>query len=253
MTSSASQGPLRLLLDAEEAEEALFLTYTANLEFFERFALGQVRSLQAATTVIADATMVTSDPFSVRGAGVRYLDERAVCPSRTAFHPKLIVLAGRDRAMVAVGSGNLTLAGWHGNQELWTVLRGDRDGGPSTLRGISRFLRQLGQGPIPLTGDATGALERVAGLLDGLPAGDIGPEVASTLDGRIVDAIPIGPVDQLMVYAVPRFRARRPDGGRRASAASPTHCVRATSDERRRQQARRMAWRAFGAPRVVQR
>ncbi|HMS73141.1 MAG TPA: hypothetical protein PKB03_08900, partial [Baekduia sp.] len=201
MTSSASQGPLRLLLDAEEAEEALFLTYTANLEFFERFALGQARSLQAATTVIADATMVTSDPLSVRGAGLRYLDERAVCPSRTAFHPKLIVLASRDQAMVAVGSGNLTLAGWHGNHELWTVLRGDRDGGPSTLRGISRFLRQLGQGPVPLTGDATGALERVAGLLDGLPAGDVGPGVASTLDGRIIDAFPLGPVDELMVYA----------------------------------------------------
>jgi hypothetical protein len=115
---AASRSPFALLREAEEAEEVLILTYTANLGFFERFALGKARSLQARTTVISDAAMVTSDPATVRGAGIRYADARASPPSRNASHPKLPVIAGRQSATVCVGSGNVALAGGQNNGEI---------------------------------------------------------------------------------------------------------------------------------------
>lgn len=208
--ATSTRSPFSLLREAEEAEEAeevLILTYAASLEFFERFALGEARGLQAATTVVADAAMVSADPVTVRGAGLRYVDGRAVCPGRTAFHPKLVVLAHRDHATVAIGSGNLTLPGWHGNEELWTVLHADSDSGPTTLRGVSEFLRRLAAGPIAISADAKPAVERVAALLDGMPADEDGPQLVSTLHGPIIDQLPEGPVDELILYA-PFFDSR---------------------------------------------
>jgi len=190
-----------LLRETEEAEEVLVLTYTANLEFFERFALGEARALQAATTVVSDAAMVTADPSSVRGAGLRYLDARAACPGSTAFHPKLLVIAGSGRATIAIGSGNLTLAGWHGSDELWTVLQADAERGPTTVREVAAFLRALGDGRVRLSAEAQVPLQRVAELLEGLAAGDSGPTLVSTMDGPIIERLPAGPVDELIVYA----------------------------------------------------
>jgi hypothetical protein len=198
---ATARSPFALLREAKEAEEVLVLTYTANLGFFERFALGEARGLQARTTVLSDAGMVTSDPATVRGAGIRYADARAVCPGRTAFHPKLLVIAGRQSATVCVGSGNVTLAGWHGNEEIWTILHADEQRGPSTLHEVSGFLRTLASSPIRLSAEAPEALTRTAGLLEALPASEPGPTLASTLEGRILDRLPDGPVDELLVYA----------------------------------------------------
>ncbi|MGI8429681.1 MAG: hypothetical protein ACR2OB_10335 [Solirubrobacteraceae bacterium] len=199
---STTRSPFSLLRDAQEAEEVLILTYAASLEFFERFALGEARGLQAATTVISDATMVSADPVTVRSAGVRYIDGRAVCLGFTAFHPKLIVIASRDQATVAIGSGNLTLAGWHGNEELWTVLHADRERGPTTIRGVAAFLRALADGRIQLSAECPAVVRRVADLLDDLAAADPGPLLVSTLDqDPILERLPVGPVDELIVYS----------------------------------------------------
>lgn len=179
----------------------LVLTYTATLEFFERFALADARALGALVTVISDATMVHPDPVVVRRAGTHYLDARAMCP-RGAFHPKLLVIAGDGQARVAIGSGNLTMAGWHANAELWTVLRGDEDGGPTTLRQVSAFLRALASSEVRLSPGAAAALERTAEQLDGLPAEDPGPALLHSLQEPIADQLPPGDaVDELVVYA----------------------------------------------------
>lgn len=206
-TITTARSPFALLRDADEAEEVLLLTYTASLEFFERFALGEARGLQAATTVISDAAMVTVDPLTVRGAGVRYIEARAVCPGHAAFHPKLLVIVGRSACSIAVGSGNVTLAGWHGNDELWTVIRADVDRGPRTAREASAFLRALASGPIQLSAEAPEVLTRVATLVDGMAADDPGPALVSTLDGPMIQQLPRGPVDELVVYA-PFFDSR---------------------------------------------
>ena len=203
----STRSPFALLREADEAEEVLILTYAANLDFFERFALGQARSLQAATSVISDAAMVVADPATVGRAGLRYVEARAVCPGRSAFHPELLVIASRERATVAIGSGNLTLAGWHGNEELWSIVRAARDRGVTTIREVASFLRSLAEGPIQLSAEAPPALTQVAELLESMSTDEPGPRLVSTLGGPIIDELPTGPVEELIVYA-PFYDAR---------------------------------------------
>jgi hypothetical protein len=198
-----ARSPYALLDEVERARDVLVLTYTASLEFFERFALSDARALGALVTVVSDATMVRADPVVVRRAGVHYLDARAVCPGGTAFHPKLFVVVGDGQARVAVGSGNLTMAGWHANAETWTVLRADETGGPETLRDVSAFLRALSSSEVALSSAAPEALRRVADELDKLPTSEPGPRLAHSIDEAIVRQIPTPsePVTELMLYS----------------------------------------------------
>src|SRR4051794_11627333 len=115
--------PLTLItrhaLAGHHVDEILICTFNQNLAFFERNALAACRSTGARVTIIGDAAVAEHDVVAIRHAGISYLSG-LVKASRT-FHPKLIVLAGEDRALVAIGSGNLTIAGWWGNDELWSV------------------------------------------------------------------------------------------------------------------------------------
>ncbi len=195
-----ARSPRSLLDEVENAREVLVLTYTSTLEYFERFALADARALGALVTVISDATMVHADPVVVRRAGTQYLDARALCP-RGAFHPKLFVIVGDGQARIAIGSGNLTIAGWNANAEVWTVLRADEDGGPQTLRQVAGFLRDLAGSEIMLGPGAPAALMRVAERLDELPADDPGPALVHSLHRPIAEQLPEGPVEDLILYA----------------------------------------------------
>jgi len=128
--------PLSLLMEADVADEVLALTYTFNAAFWEQTALSIARQLRARVTVVADAAMATVDPRAVRKAGITYFDGRAIAHKGGAFHPKLFVIAEPRKAVVAVGSGNLSLPGWHGNAEMWTVMRGSGDGAPAAFGGL---------------------------------------------------------------------------------------------------------------------
>ena len=209
-----ARSPYALLAEVERANDVLVLTYTASLEFFERFALPEARALGALVTVLSDATMVRADPVVVRRAGVQYLDARAICPAGLAFHPKLVVIVADGQARVAIGSGNLTIAGWHANAETWTVLRGDCDGGPDTLRDVAEFLRALPASPIVLSARSAEALERVAAGLDELPAEQPGPRLLHSLSSPIADQLPVpeAAVEELLLHAP--FYDRRLDGVR---------------------------------------
>ena len=212
--SPEAHSPYALLEEVERARDVLVLTYTASLEFFERFALSDARALGALVTVISDATMVRADPVVVRRAGVHYLDARAVCPGRNAFHPKLLVIVGDGQARVAIGSGNLTMAGWHANAETWTVLRADKDGGPETLRDVVSFLRSLAESEVTLSATAPDALRRVADELAELPADQPGPRLLHSLTEPILRQLPAadGPVAELMLYSP--FHDGQLDGAR---------------------------------------
>jgi len=47
------------------------------------------------------------------------------------------------RVTAAIGSGNATLAGWQGNAELWSVMRGDTNSFPVPLVELAGWLRGL--------------------------------------------------------------------------------------------------------------
>lgn len=205
---TAFASPLTLILDEERAggrnlEEALFLSFTADLGFFEEVALGVTQATGARVTVVGDVSMTRNDPRSVRRAGRSYLAGLAYAYG-PAFHPKLIVLAGPEHATIALGSGNTTLAGWQANAELWTVLRVDGEQSPTAVPELSAWLRGLPEW-VRFSAGVPQALGRVAALLDRLhrdrtPAASQ-VRVVSSLRSPIIDQLPQGPVDELAVFA----------------------------------------------------
>lgn len=200
--------PLSLLLEEErhgdrQAEDVLLLSFTTDLGFFEAFGLGVAQACGARVTVVGDAAMSAPDPRAARRAGRTYLPGQAICGG--AFHPKLVAVVGPDRATIAIGSGNATLAGWQTNAELWTVLHGDTTACPAVMGDLAGWLRQL----LDLVRFSRGvpeALARIAAGLDGLLAAaaeilDDGTRLVSTSPGPILDQLPVGPVSELAVCA----------------------------------------------------
>jgi hypothetical protein len=191
--------PLTIIDDAERADEVLLLTYSCNLAFWERFAVNRARALGALVSIVADPTVVDADPAAIRHSGVAYLDGRAICPSGGAFHPKLAVVCSDEHAVVAIGSGNVSVGGWHANAELWTVLRAGVDGAPSTMHDVADWLAALPK-HLTLSPHVPDALQRVAGRLRSFETVGPGPALFHNLDQRILEALPTGPVDELVIY-----------------------------------------------------
>jgi hypothetical protein len=166
--------------------------------FWERFAVSLARALGALVTIVADPTAVEADPAAVRHSGVAYLDGRATCRSGAAFHPKVAVVCSDEHAAVAIGSGNVSVGGWHANAEPWTVLRAGVDGAPATLRDVADWLATLSE-HLTLSPHVPEALKRVAARLRSFETVETGPTLVHNLDRRIVEALPTGPVDELVI------------------------------------------------------
>ena len=152
-----------------QAREALFCTFNADLGYFERTVLGVTQSAGARVTVVGDGRISDPDPRAARNAGTRYVHGLAVTGSGAAFHSKVTVIAGSERAMVAIGSGNLSPGGWHLNEETWTVATADREGCPAIVTQVAAWLRTLDQ-VCAITPQAVQGIGRTATLLERLAA-----------------------------------------------------------------------------------
>jgi hypothetical protein len=199
--------PLSLILDEErhgdqQVEDALFLSFTADLGFFESVVLGVTQATGARITLVGDAVLTAYDPRAVRRAGRSYLAGLAHC--RGAFHPKLMVLAGPARVVIALGSGNTTLAGWQANAELWTVLHATPDAAPALLPDLAAWLGGLPE-RIRFSAVVAAQLGKVARTLDAVTAqaSAVASEMrlVTSLHAPILDQLPVGPVDELAVCA----------------------------------------------------
>lgn len=199
-----------------QAREAVFMTFNADLGFFERTVLGIVQATGARVTVLADARINDHDPRAVRNAGVRYLAGVAATASGAAFHPKVNVVVGDDRALLVIGSGNLTGAGWHYNAETWTVVTADRTRCPAIVPEVARWMRSLmdpGVSAVTVSEDAVVRILAAAERLDALAehaqrtSGALeqtGHRMVHTLDTPILGQLPQpGPagVRELRMYA----------------------------------------------------
>ena len=187
-----------------QAREALFCTFNADLGFFERTILGVTQATGARTTIIADARMSNPDPRAARNAGIRYVSGVAATHNGSAFHPKLLVVVGPERVVVAVGSGNLSVGGWHLNAETWTVATGNRARCVALATEISLWLRSLDQ-VCAITPQAVDGLRRTAAALDALVTGgevvQTGHRFVHNLQQPIIEQLPAGPVEELLLYA----------------------------------------------------
>lgn len=209
-TASVMQPSFQRLLLAEaaredrQAAEALFCTFGVNFGFFESQILGPTRSTGAIVTTLSDAHVFPVDTRSMASAGISYVP--AVAAIQGAFHPKVNVLAGSKRAIVSIGSGNLTVDGWHNNDELCTVFSPDTERGcPSVVAQLVQWLDAL-PGVVPAMSPAgVEALGRVAMLLRTLSANaepiDTGQMLVHNTTTPIIDQLPAGTVERLDLYA----------------------------------------------------
>jgi hypothetical protein len=214
------ESPLSCLFAEEkygdrQAREALFCTFNADLGYFERAVLGVTQAAGARATVIGDAWVSDPDPRAARNAGTRYVHGLAVPRAGGAFHPKVTVIAGPERAVVAVGSGNLSVGGWHLNAETWTIATADAERCPLIVPQVAAWLRTL-EGVCAITPLAMAGINRTAAQLEHLAAAstvvDTGHRLVHTSNSALIDQLPQDNVDQLLLYAP--FHDERAEGVR---------------------------------------
>ena len=183
--------------------EALFLTFNVDLGFFEDRLLGKVRETGAAVTVVADASVFNPDPRSVRAAGRGYTI--GLAHHGAAFHPKLTILAGTQRALIGIGSGNVTIGGWHANREVLTTITASRDEGtPRIVTDVIAFLRAVVRtitiGPLAREG-----IDRTADTLEALVGTseliETGHQLVHSLTSPIIEQLPGGKATALELAA----------------------------------------------------
>jgi hypothetical protein len=186
-----------------QATEALFLTFNLDFGFFETAVLGTCRYAGARVTLVGDATVSAPDPRAVRNAGITYVPGLAAIPG--AFHPKVVVLAGPQRGVVAVGSGNVSVGGWQHNSEIWTLVEITAGGSiPAWAVDLSAWLDDL-PGRVPMTPRAAIGVQRTGRQLADLAAAcaieDDGARLVHTSNASILSQLPTGPVEDLLLYA----------------------------------------------------
>lgn len=195
--------PSNLLLDQSRREDpsldyVLLLTFNHDLAFFEREALGLLQLTGARIGIVGDAAVTRPDIYAVRRAGSSYLAGLASCTA--SFHPKLIAMVGRDHATVSIGSGNLSLGGWRGNDELWSVHQVSTDAGSTVPAQVGGFLERLAV-DIRMAAEVRDFVGRTAKALQRHTGDETTGTVVSSLSGPIIDQLPHGPVDELLLYA----------------------------------------------------
>ena len=210
-----ASSPLPFLIAEErrgdgQAREALFCSFNVDLGYFEQAVFAAAEATGARVTVVGDARVSDPEPRPAPdspvtlSAGTRYVHGLAAPSSGGAFHAKVTVVAGRERALVAIGSGDLSPGGWGLNKESWTVATADREGCPELVADVADWLRSL-DGLCALAPLAASGISRTAALLEELAIEadivDTGHRLVHTSARPIADQLPRGEVDHLLLYA----------------------------------------------------
>lgn len=177
-------------VSARGYEASIIGTYALSFQFYERVVL---RRLQASgckhNIVLADAGQCGQELASGEGKPHFCGADYALLPIRStgAFHPKFILLLGRRRSRLIIGSHNLTVAGFGLNREVTTASDIEPAGATiQAAREVWQFVRAwTSQFPHRIQ-DVIGATERVAPWL-GVKDHEQSPEQ------RVLCALPTGP------------------------------------------------------------
>lgn len=164
-------------------ELALVASYNVHFPFFEQVVLRRLRSGGCGyVVVLMDAGQLAAavrDPEArprLAGRGYGILPIRA--PG--VFHPKFMLLVGKERSRLVVGSHNVTLAGFGLNKEITTVFEPGQDGGSrGPLQATWRFARDWVSGVSARNLELLTPFEKVAPWLTDEPEepGEEGPWV----------------------------------------------------------------------------
>jgi hypothetical protein len=204
-----ASSPLPFLIAEErqgsgQAREALFCSWSVDLGYFEQAVLGAAEATRARVTVVGDARAAEAGAQAASGAGTRYVHGLAAPSAGGAFHAKVMVVAGRERALVAIGSGDLTPGGWGQDKESWTTAKANREACPELVADVADWLRSLDD-RCALAPLAARGISRTAALLEELAIEadivDTGHRLVHTSSQSVIAQLPAGEVDHLLLYA----------------------------------------------------
>jgi hypothetical protein len=159
--------------------EAVFLTYSFELPFFESYLLPilsrngcRAVAIGACASKLGEALPGWLIDDEVREAGRSYTLSGVHVPG--AFHPKLMLAVGEREGAVLVGSGNLSHSGLGGGGELFTAATWRRDEEvPPLAREAWAVCREVARSLSvdPLLGDRVDAIARRMPALAVAPEG----------------------------------------------------------------------------------
>lgn len=144
----AELGIRDLLKHAEGYEYAFLTSFNYDFTFFERDLLPILWSHQIQkVSLFVDADQLGEAVQEMRNGSCALGRNYMISPIRVqgAFHPKVILLLGRQRAKVIVASANLTMSGYYHNGEVFSEIDYDNQH-PEGLGAIMvtiRFFEQL--------------------------------------------------------------------------------------------------------------
>jgi hypothetical protein len=118
---------LSQLTEHADYQTAILFTYGADLAFFEEGVLHPLWENGCRSCVVfMDARRYADTLTDLRGSatwvGRRYILIPVDMGVMRSFHPKMVLLLGRERGRLLVGSGNLTFTGFGHNHEVYTTL-----------------------------------------------------------------------------------------------------------------------------------
>jgi len=195
-------------------EGAILTTYNLHIPFLEEVIIRRLHSSGCRhIIVLADQHQLAKAVHAntPQRAGFDYL--LLPMPTRTAFHPKMVMLAGKSKGFLAVGSHNLTYSGFGHNREVtnafyydsknrhenavmfheaWKVLRQwmesvriDAESAPLLAR-----LPQLAPWIVNEPGESNGDIQLLTGEPNETPLFD---KMKSFVDGPLKDIFLTGP------------------------------------------------------------
>jgi hypothetical protein len=133
--------------EIETAGHAIILTHNIDFLFVQSVVLPMLRAIGSPRlTILADAGSALESfrrqHHLLNGLGSEYRVVPVDLGPYRRFHPKAWLLANQDRAVAAIGSGNLTFGGMSANREVWACGASDGEG-RELVAALRRYVPQI--------------------------------------------------------------------------------------------------------------
>jgi len=124
---------VKMLEGEKDITNAIVLTHNIDFVFIQSVVLPALRRCGNPTlTIFADAQCAVESyqhqHMALDSLGTRFRVVPVAMRPGFRFHPKAILLSGQQKAVLLVGSGNLTFGGWRENAEAWCRFDNEIDG-----------------------------------------------------------------------------------------------------------------------------
>lgn len=155
---------LKTIGESKDIDNIIILTYNIDLMFVQSMLLPKLKKIGHPNLLIfadinrATETFQTQHQW-VQGIGTRYRLIPVPMDKHGSFHPKAILLTSEEQAMLIVGSGNLSFAGWRENGETWIKYQTEEITEKPAFSAFHQYLDRIVES-IPLNKSITSAIEK---------------------------------------------------------------------------------------------